>query len=48
MPLRMIARMNLHDIDRSPPKRLAHVPLIMDMIRRMCVIEVIGIYGTQH
>jgi len=41
MPLLMIARMNLHDIDISPPKRLAHVPLIMDVIRRMGVMEII-------
>jgi len=37
----MIARMDLRDIDLSPPKRLAHVPLIMDVIRRMGVIEII-------
>jgi len=41
MPLPMIARMNLRDIDLSPPKRLAHVPLIMDVIRRMGVMEII-------
>jgi len=35
----MIARMNLRDIDLSPPKRLAHVPLIMDVVRRMRVLH---------
>ena len=41
MPLSIIARMPLHDIDLSPPKRLAHLPLIMDVLRRAGVMDII-------
>ena len=37
----MLKRMDLRDLDLHPPKRLAHLPLIMDMIRRIGVIDVI-------